>query len=165
MDGAFALYEAWVRLQEGDIDAALVYSFGRSSLGDLAEILALQLDPYYVAPMWPDPVSIAALQARALIDSGRATESDIAGWRPASRKSALSNPKAQVASTDRRRRAVGRRVRVAPLRRHALPPITDGAAAIVLAAGDRAREVGRRPGVDHRHRPPDRDPRASVPVT
>ena len=30
---------------------------------------------------------------------------------------------------------------VAPLRRHALPPITDGAAAIVLAAGDKADAV------------------------
>ena len=26
MDGAFALYEAWVRLQHGDIDTALVYA-------------------------------------------------------------------------------------------------------------------------------------------
>ena len=35
MDGAWALYEAWVLLQEGEIDAALVYCFGRSSPGDL----------------------------------------------------------------------------------------------------------------------------------
>src|SRR5439155_18091227 len=34
MDGAWALYEAWVRLQHGDIDSALVYAFGRSSQGD-----------------------------------------------------------------------------------------------------------------------------------
>src|SRR5271165_7126039 len=35
MDAAWALYEAWVLLQEGEIDAALVYGFGKSSLGDL----------------------------------------------------------------------------------------------------------------------------------
>src|SRR6184192_594801 len=28
MDGAWALYEAWVLLQEGEIDAALVYGLG-----------------------------------------------------------------------------------------------------------------------------------------
>src|SRR5688572_17110618 len=28
MDGAWALYEAWARLQHGDIDVALVYGFG-----------------------------------------------------------------------------------------------------------------------------------------
>ena len=67
MDGAWALYEAWVLLQEGEIDAALVYSFGRSSLGDLNEILTLQLDPYYEAPLWPDIVSLSALQALSLI--------------------------------------------------------------------------------------------------
>ena len=71
MDGAWALYEAWVLLQEGEIDAALVYAFGRSSLGDLNEILTLQLDPYYEAPLWPDIVSLSALQARAMIDAGQ----------------------------------------------------------------------------------------------
>jgi acetyl-CoA acetyltransferase len=41
-----------------------------------------------------------------------------------------------------------------PLRRHDLPPITDGAAAMVLARGDRARKLVPRPayitGFDHR---------------
>jgi acetyl-CoA acetyltransferase len=41
-----------------------------------------------------------------------------------------------------------------PLRRHDLPPITDGAAAMVLARGDRARQLVERPayitGFDHR---------------
>src|SRR5262249_4264234 len=78
MDGAWALYDAWVRLQHGDIDTGLVYAFGRSSLGDLQEILALQLDPYCAAPLWPDPVSLAALQARALLDAGRYGERDLA---------------------------------------------------------------------------------------
>ena len=35
MDGAFALYEAWTQLQEDDIDTALVFSFGRSSMSEL----------------------------------------------------------------------------------------------------------------------------------
>src|SRR5687767_4169480 len=51
MDGAWALYEAWVRLQHGDIDSALVYGFGKSSLGPLPDILTLQLDPYVLAPL------------------------------------------------------------------------------------------------------------------
>jgi acetyl-CoA acetyltransferase len=41
-----------------------------------------------------------------------------------------------------------------PLRRHDVPPITDGAAAMVLATGDRARRLVERPayitGFDHR---------------
>ena len=92
MDGAWALYEAWVLLQEGEIDAALVYSFGRSSLGNLGEILALQLDPYYLAPLWPDPVSLAALQARALIDAGKATEAEFAAIAARSRTGRPGQP-------------------------------------------------------------------------
>jgi acetyl-CoA acetyltransferase len=42
----------------------------------------------------------------------------------------------------------------APLRAHDLPPVTDGAAAIVLATGDRARSLTDHPvyirGIDHR---------------
>src|SRR5436305_14509141 len=44
-----------------------------------------------------------------------------------------------------------------PLRKHDCPPITDGAAAVILAAGDRAREITDRPawirGIDHRIEP------------
>jgi acetyl-CoA acetyltransferase len=154
MDGAWALYEAWVLLQEGVIDAALVYSFGRSSLGNLNEILTLQLDPYYLAPLWPDPVSLAALQARALIDAGRASEADFAAIAARSRKDALANPNAQVAVDIAADKLLADEYVVSPLRRHALPPITDGAAAIVLAAGDKAARWSEHPawitGFDHR---------------
>ena len=154
MDGAWALYEAWVLLQEGEIDAALVYSFGRSSLGDLNEILTLQLDPYYEAPLWPDVVSLSALQARALIDSGKATEADFAAVASRSRRDAMANPKAQVRKDVSPETLMQDAYVVAPLRRHALPPITDGAAAIVLAAGDKALQWSERPvwitGFDHR---------------
>ena len=154
MDGAFALYEAWVLLQEGEIDAALVYSFGRSSLGDLREILALQLDPYYLAPLWPDPISLAALQARALIDAGKATEADFAAIAARSRRDALANPHAQVALDVSADTLLEDEYVVSPLRRLALPPITDGAAAIVLAAGDKAARWSEHPvwitGFDHR---------------
>src|ERR671914_248921 len=70
MDAAWALYEAWVKIQTGEVDTALVYGFGKSSAGDLNRVLALQLDPYTVAPLWPDSVSIAALQARVGLDRG-----------------------------------------------------------------------------------------------
>jgi acetyl-CoA acetyltransferase len=154
MDGAWALYEAWVLLQEGEIDAALVYCFGRSSPGDLTEVLALQLDPYYLAPLWPDPTSLAALQAQAMIDQKLATEADFAAVASRSRRSALSNPKAQVAYDRTPDELLTEDYAVAPLRTHALPPLTDGCAAVVLAAGDKAYEWCQRPafitGIDHR---------------
>ena len=46
MDGAWALYEAWCKMQMGYADVSLVYGFGKPSMGDLPLTMALQLDPY-----------------------------------------------------------------------------------------------------------------------
>lgn len=124
MDAAWALYEAWVKLRSGQAQTALVYGFGKSSAGTLRQVLTMQLDPYLVAPMWPDAVSIAGLQARAGLDSGRWTEQEMAA----------------VSGGD-----LGAPYVADPLRAHDIAPITDGAAAIVLAVGDRARELCDRP--------------------
>jgi acetyl-CoA acetyltransferase len=66
----------------------------------------------------------------------------------------MSNPNAQVAGdTDADTLLQGDYVR-SPLRRHDLPPITDGSCAVVLARGERARQLSERPawitGIDHR---------------
>lgn len=128
-DGAWALYEAWVKLLTGEAETALVYAYGKSSPGDVREVLTRQLDPYYVAPLWPDSVALAALQAQALIDAGLTDERALAGIAARSRAAAESNPHAQL------RGAVppGEHL-VAPLRTGDCPPIGDGAAAVVLAA-------------------------------
>jgi acetyl-CoA acetyltransferase len=143
MDGAWALYEAWVRLQHGDVDSALVYAVGKSSMGDLKDVLALQLDPYVLAPMWPDPISLAALQARAYMDKTGKTERDLAEV-AARYRNGDGNVDALLDTP----------YLVSPLRKHDCPPIADGAAAVVLAAGDLATKVCSRPawirGIDHR---------------
>jgi hypothetical protein len=114
MDGAFAVAEAIEVLQHEGIDTALVYAFARPSRGEVDRTLALQLDPYVVAPLWPDARSLAGLQAQAMRDSGRF--GDVPD----------------------------------------VPPthVSDGAAAIVLATGDKARELTPNPawitGLDHR---------------
>ena len=78
MDGAWALYEAWLRLQEGDIEIAVVTGSGRSSTGDPALIYPMEMDPYFLAPLGADPLTFAALQARAVIAAGIADERSMA---------------------------------------------------------------------------------------
>lgn len=147
MDGAFALYEAWTKLLTGDADTALVYSYGKSSPGPVRDVLTRQLDPYYLAPLWPDSVALAALQAQALIDAGDTDEPALAGI--AARSRATGNPHAQL-----RGPVPHGDYLVRPLRTGDCPPIGDGAAAVVLAVGERARELCERPawirGIDHR---------------
>ncbi|SMF44469.1 thiolase domain-containing protein [Streptomyces sp. Amel2xC10] len=146
-DGAWALYEAWTKLLTGDADTALVYAYGKSSPGSLRDVLTRQLDPYYVAPLWPDSVALAALQAQALIDTGATDEDALAAI--AARSRATDNPHAQLRGTHPHGDH-----QVRPLRTGDCPPVGDGAAAVILAAGDRARELCPRPawirGIDHR---------------
>jgi acetyl-CoA acetyltransferase len=150
MDAAWALYEAWVRLQHGDVDTALVYGFGKSSQGDLRQIMTLQLDPYYLAPLGPDQVSLAALQAQAYLQRSGAKEDDLRAVAVRSRAAGRDNPYVP----DLPEPAADEPYEVAPLRPYDVAPITDGAAAIVLAAGETAGELCERPawirGIDHR---------------
>ncbi len=142
MDGAWALYEAWLRLQEGDIEIAVVTGSGRSSTGDPALIYPMEMDPYFLAPLGADPLTFAALQARAVIASGIADERSMA--EVAVRSRGKGDVEALLSEEFIRE----------PLRRHDVPPITDGAAAMVLATGHRARQLVERPayiaGFDHR---------------
>ncbi|MFJ6556261.1 thiolase domain-containing protein [Streptomyces luteogriseus] len=149
MDGAWALYEAWTKLLTGDADTALVYSYGKSSPGSVRDVLTRQLDPYYVAPLWPDSVALAALQAQALIDAGDTDEPALAAVASRNREAATTNPHAQLRGPVPQGDYL-----VQPLRTGDCPPIGDGAAAVILAAGDRARDLCDRPawirGIDHR---------------
>ena len=164
MDGAWALYEAWVRLQHGDIDLALAFGSGKSSPGLPSEIYPLQMDPYTLTPLGADPVSLAALQARAMLDKGTITEREMAEIAARSRRRAATNPYAQVQGSADAATLLQEPYVTAPLRKHDLPPISDGACAVVLATADKARALGGRPawirGIDHRvepHQPGMRD--------
>ena len=144
-DGAWALYEAWVKILTGEADTALVYGFGKSSAGELRRVLALQLDPYLVAPLWPDSVSLAALQARVGLEAGLWSEKEMAEVAARSRVDGSANPNAQLSGQVDPAALLDEPYLADPLRAHDCAPITDGAAAIILARGDRARELCERP--------------------
>ncbi|MDT4959509.1 MAG: hypothetical protein QOD31_3308 [Pseudonocardiales bacterium] len=153
-DAAWALYEAYLKIRTGEADTALVYGFGKSSAGDLRRILALQLDPYLVAPLWPDSVSIAGLQARLGIEAGLWSERDMAQVAMRSRRDAADNPAAQLAKSADVDELLAQPYLADPLRVHDCAPITDGAAVVVLANADRARNIVEHPawitGFEHR---------------
>jgi acetyl-CoA acetyltransferase len=154
MDAAWAFYEAYVKILAGEAETALVYGFGKSSAGLLRRVLALQLDPYVTAPLWPDSVSVAALQARLALDAGIVTERAMAEVAARSRADATTNPYAQVSGRADPDELLATPYVSDPLRRHDCAPVSDGAAALVLAGGQRARRHRERPawitGVAHR---------------
>ncbi|MEW5811102.1 MAG: thiolase domain-containing protein [Actinomycetota bacterium] len=151
MDAAWALYEAYIKILTGEVETALVYGFGKSSAGILRRVLALQTDPYTVAPLWPDSVSIAGLQARLGLDSGAWTAEQMA---QVALDAMTASPRVDRLEGGSVEELLSQPYFAQPLRRHDIAPITDGASAIVLASGDRARELRERPawitGIEHR---------------
>ncbi len=154
MDAAWALYEAWVKIRTGEVDTALVYGFGKSSAGHLRRVLAMQLDPYLVAPLWPDSIGLAGIQARLGVEGGLWSERAMAEVVARSRSDARANPLAQLSGEVDVDDLLAQPYLADPLRAHDCAPVTDGAATIVLASGDRARDLVERPawitGIDHR---------------
>jgi len=143
MDAAWALAESWLKLLSGEVESALIYGFGKSSPGDLANLLALQLDPYYLMPLWPDTVSLAALQARAMLDAGTITERDMAQVVVRSRANAKKNPNAQLSGDFDVEALLKEPTFVSPLRKHDCCPISDGASAMIIATVEKAKEWGK----------------------
>ncbi|UCH29731.1 MAG: lipid-transfer protein, partial [Myxococcales bacterium] len=97
------------------------------------------------------------LQAQALIDARKATERDFAEIAVRSRKSAMDNPNAHIKGETSVDAILDEPYISSPLRKSMCPPMSDAAAAIVLAAGDTANELVKRPawirGMDHRTEP------------
>jgi acetyl-CoA acetyltransferase len=152
MDAAWALYEAYIKILTGSVDTALVYGFGKSSAGVLRRTMAMQSDPYTVAPLWPDAVSTAGLQARLGLESGKWTAEQMAQVALDAMNAAPRTDSVEPAQSVEE--LLERPYFADPLRRHDIAPITDGASAIVLASGDKARELRENPawitGFEHR---------------
>ena len=154
MDAAWALYEAVLKIRMGHADSALLYGFAKSSSGELPIVLSQQLDPYYLAPLWVDTVSLAAMQARLLLESGLASERDMAEVVARSRRNALDNPHARLSGAVSVDELLAEDLFVSPLRRADCAPVADGAAAMIICTVEKAREWGvpyaLLSGIDHR---------------
>jgi acetyl-CoA acetyltransferase len=148
------VYEAILKIRMGHADSALVYGFAKASAGELPIVLSQQLDPYYLAPLWVDSVSLAALQARLLLEQGLATERAMAEVVVRARRHALGNPHAQRSGEISAQELLAADMFVSPLRQSDCAPVADGAAAMIICTVDKAREWGvpyaRLTGIDHR---------------
>lgn len=142
MDAAWALYESILKIRMGHADSALIYGFGKSSPGELPIVLSQQLDPYYLAPLWVDSISLAALQARMMLDQGLITERDMAEVVSRSRRNAMNNPHAQLSGDISPEDVLAEETYLSPLRKADCSPVSDGASAMIIATVEQAKEWG-----------------------
>src|SRR5215475_9936221 len=154
MDGSFATYYAWMKIQTGEVDTAIICGHGKTSEGEPERVLNLQLDPYYQAPMGLDPVSTAALQASAYMARTGATDADLARLAARSRENGSRNPDNQQREATSAEALQATPWAVEPLRRGYVPAVGESATCLVLAAEGKAERMCDRPvwihGVDHR---------------
>jgi acetyl-CoA acetyltransferase len=154
MDAAFAAYYAWIRMQAGECDTALVVGYGKVSEGQPERVLNLQLDPYYLAPLGLGPMSTAALQASAYMARSGVSDRDLAECAARNRAAAARNPGAQLRSAASAEALQRTPWTVEPLREGYVPPIGESAVCVLLAADGKAEAMCRQPawiaGVDQR---------------
>lgn len=154
MDAAFAASYAWLRMQTGDCDTAIVCGYGKTSEGEPQRICNLQLDPYYQAVIGLDPLSTAALQASAYMARTSTLDAELAAVAARNRNAGARNPNAQLRSPATAEELMQTPWAVAPLRRGYVPPLGESAVCLVLAAEEKAEGMCDRPvwihGVDQR---------------
>ncbi len=163
MDGAWALYEAWVLLQEGEIDAALVYSFGRSSLGNLRRDPGPAARPVLPGPAVARPGQPGRPAGPGPDRRGQGHRGGVRRHRRPQPQGRPGQPQGPGGQRHPRRHPAGGRVRgLAAATPH---PAPDHRRRRRHRAGRRGQgpAVGGQAGVDHRVRPPDGDPLAGGP--
>ena len=147
MDGAWALYEAWVRLL-----ARRHRCRGGHGLGPIVNGRSGVDLPDGDGPVLPGSTRRRPREPRrapgpgAARRRGQVTERQMAEIAVRTRRDALGKSARPGQRRLRRRRPSWPPSYVTPpLRRHDLPPITDGACAIVIARADRARQLSEHP--------------------
>ena len=147
MDAAYAFIYAALRLLGGPFDLALVPGYGKGSEGvEFHWQTNTLFDPFYGQPLGLDALSAAGLQASAYFHRFGVTEEQAALVPVKNKGNALRNPNAQVRKKLTVEQVMKSRPLMKPIKREDACPISDGAAALVLASEDRARQLCRRTG-------------------
>jgi len=154
MDAAFAAYYAWVRIQAGEADTAMVVGYGKVSEGQPERVFNLELDPYYLAPLGLGPITTAALQASAFMARTGASDGDLAAIAAKRRTAAARNPDAQLREAASAAALQATPWAAEPLRQGYMPPIGESAVCLILAVEGKAEKMCKQPawihGVDQR---------------
>jgi acetyl-CoA C-acetyltransferase len=147
-DGLWAATYAAMRMMSGNYDTALVIgnSSGASTFRPYL-VMDYQLNPTYDRQMGLlNELSTAALQARAYLDKYGASEDDLDKIAARLLRNAAMNPNAVQSKADATAGDVlASEYLYEPLRKLHCYPFTDGACALLLASGERAKELTDKP--------------------
>jgi len=146
-DGAMALQYAMMRLQSGAHDVALVEAHTQASTFNPHQVSFYTLDPLFDRQIGVlNDVALAGLQARMYMDAYGVSEEEIAQVAVKNLGNAGHNPNAHRRMPDvTMEEVLGSKLYYDPIRELTMSPISDGAAVVILAAEEKAREITDRP--------------------
>jgi acetyl-CoA C-acetyltransferase len=132
-DGIFGAIYGVMRTLAGSFDTTLVVSHVKGSEGRMNLITNGMFDPIYQRALGIDATTSAALQARCYMERTGATEEDFARVSVKNHRNGLRNPQVHLGMDLSVEDVLRSRKISDPLKLYDCSPVSDGAAAIVLA--------------------------------
>lgn len=132
-DGLIGAIYGLSRTLSGRYGTTLVVAHGKASEGDHHLITNAYFDPIFERPLGLDWISAAAIQARACSERWKWTDRQLAEVAARHRASGARNPKAHLRQEISADEVLASDLLAPPIRREEVAPLSDGAAAVVLA--------------------------------
>lgn len=143
--GIYGLLMAWMRLASGVFETTLLVSWTKPSEVPARQVETLQFEPFFSRPIALSGPAALALEANGYVARSGATEEDAAKVLVKNRANGVANPYAERRVRIDLTQALEDDYVATPLRRNWLPPLSDGACALVLTCGEKARELKQNP--------------------
>ncbi len=144
-DGTAGALYGLSRTLSGNYETTLVVAHSKGSEGDPRLITNAFFDPLTERALGLDSISAAGLQARAYLARSEQSLEDCAAVVVKNRAHGVKNPKAQLRQVVTAGEVQSSREIAPPLRWHDIAPVSDGAAAIILATEGFARKRSPKP--------------------
>ncbi|NWF56937.1 MAG: thiolase family protein [Syntrophaceae bacterium] len=152
-DGTFGVLYGMMRILSGSFGTTLVVAHCKGSESIPSLITNGMFDPIYQRALGLDAITSSALQARAYLKKYGISEEQCARVSVKNHGNAKNNPYAQLAMDITVEDVLASRMLADPIKLLDASPISDGAAAVILANEERAKKIARKPvwirGIGH----------------
>jgi acetyl-CoA C-acetyltransferase len=139
-DGAFAYMYGAMRILAGAYDTVMVVSHCKCSEANVYLVNNSIFDPYYQRALGLDQVSAAGIMANMYSTEYKVTEEQAAKVAVKNRKNALNNPYAHLQKEVTVDDVLKSKMVAYPLKELDLPPLSDGAVAMLLTNKEKAKK-------------------------
>ncbi|HXZ38262.1 MAG TPA: thiolase family protein [Thermodesulfobacteriota bacterium] len=152
-DGTFGVLYGMMRILSGSFSTTLVVAHCKGSESVSSLITNGMFDPIYQRALGLDAITSSALQARAYMNKYGISEEECARVSVKNHGNAKNNPYAQLPMNISVKDVLASRMLADPIKLLDASPISDGAAAVILAREGRAKRIARKPvwikGIGH----------------